>query len=70
VTDKEFVLKMNPDLEYNGTKFEVRKDGIYIRGYEDTSELLSLPIPLKYEENFWRTFRKVIDQQMLKKLES
>jgi hypothetical protein len=69
MTDKKFVLSVNPTCEHNGYRLEVTPFGIFIRGGED-SELLCLPIPLKYEKNMWSTLRKIEQNNMLRKLES
>jgi hypothetical protein len=69
MTDKKFVKLVNPTLEHNGYKFDVTKNGIFIRGGED-SPLLCLPIPLKYEKQMYATLRKIAEYKMLKKLES
>ena len=69
MTDKKFVLSVNPKCEHNGYRLEVTPLGIFIRG-DESNELLSLPIPLKYEKNMWATLRKIEEQKMLKKLES
>lgn len=67
--DKEFVKMVNPELEHNGYKFDVTKNGIFIRGGEDNA-LLCLPIPLKYEKDMWATLRKIEEYKMIKKFES
>jgi hypothetical protein len=69
MTNKQFVLSVNPKLEYNGYTIDVTKNGIFIRG-DESNYLLCLPISLKYEENMWATCRKIAEYQMLRKLES
>lgn len=69
MTNKKFVKTVNPEVDYNGYRFEVTEFGIFVRGAE-SGDLLSLPIPLKYEKNMWETLRKIEEHKMLKKLES